>query len=73
MKTLAAICPCCQAPIILGDAYAQRSVKEDEAVVFAHLEQHTMMEWVECVAGLRREIEEQSHLRNFPRIAMPRA
>ncbi len=73
MKTLAAICPCCQHAIVLGPAHETRPVEQDEAKVIEHIVQHTVFEWVECVTALRTEIKQQSDLRNFPRIAMPRA
>jgi hypothetical protein len=73
MKMLAAICPLCEEPIALGEAFELRAPAIDEALLCAHLEQHTLLEWAQCMQGLRNQLADRDELRRIPYWAMPQA
>ena len=73
MKRLAAICPLCQGAIPLPGLDRPREVSVNETAVRAHMESHTLEEWVRCTLGLRDQMLNDGMLRNMPRCAMPRA
>ena len=73
MKMLAAVCPLCQIPVALGPAHERRTVQQDEATMFLHLDAHTVEEWALCTQALRNQLEQRDELSRVPYWAMPRA
>ncbi len=73
MKLLMTLCPLCQCGVALGPADQPRDAMREQEAAVAHLQQHTVAEWVACVQDLRTQLTFRDELRSVPYWAMPRA